>query len=132
MDTVPNRECLLVHRKQGLFLSVFVDDIKKKQNMARMWKKLMKHVDLDEPTSFLDHVHLGCTQRKCKPNESTLKEYRGMFQSRISAVTTEKTGWEKLTQRRLRGPATWKGMLKNALRDIANWQTKGQSSYTES
>ena len=40
----------------------------KKRNMAPMWKKLMKHVDLDEPTSFLDHVYLGCTQRECKPN----------------------------------------------------------------
>ena len=40
---VPNWECLLVHRKQGLFLSVYVDCIKmagKKQNiMAPMWKK---------------------------------------------------------------------------------------------
>ena len=25
------------------------------------WKILMKDVDLEEPTSFLDHVHLGCT-----------------------------------------------------------------------
>ena len=25
--------------------------------MAPMWKKLMKHVDLDEPTPFLDHVY---------------------------------------------------------------------------
>ena len=52
---VPNWECLFVHRKQGLFLSEKVDDIKKagkKQNMAPMWKKLMKNVDLDEPTSF--------------------------------------------------------------------------------
>ena len=23
-------------------------------------------VDLGEPTSFLDHVHLGCTQRQCE------------------------------------------------------------------
>ena len=28
-----------------------------KQNMAPMWKKLMKNVDLHEPTSFLDHVY---------------------------------------------------------------------------
>ena len=26
-----------------------------KQNMAPMWKKLMKLMDLGEPTSFLDH-----------------------------------------------------------------------------
>ena len=52
MKKVPNWECLFVHRKQGLFLSVHVDDIEmagKKHNMVR--KKLMKDVDLDEPTS---------------------------------------------------------------------------------
>ena len=41
----------------------------KKQNMVPMWKKLMQNVDLDEPTSFLDHVYLGCTQRERKLNE---------------------------------------------------------------
>ena len=30
----------------------------RKQSMILMWKKLMKLVDLGEPTSFLDHVHL--------------------------------------------------------------------------
>ena len=29
----------------------------KKQYMAPMWKKMMNNVDIDEPTSFLDHVH---------------------------------------------------------------------------
>ena len=28
VEKVPNSECLLLHRKQGLFLSVYVDDIK--------------------------------------------------------------------------------------------------------
>ena len=40
-EKVHNWECLFVHRKQGLFLSVYVDDIKmvgKKQNVAPMWK----------------------------------------------------------------------------------------------
>ena len=53
---------------KGLFLSVHVDDIElagKKQNMDPMWKLLNKEVDLEEPTSFLDHVYLGCTQRYC-------------------------------------------------------------------
>ena len=73
-----NWESLIVHRKQGLFLSVHVDDTKKagrkKQKMSPMWKTLMKLVDLGEPTSFLDHVHLGCTQRECKPNEIIIDE----------------------------------------------------------
>ena len=31
-----------------------------------MWKVLNKEVDLGEPTSFLDHVYLGCSHRKCE------------------------------------------------------------------
>ena len=62
---------LLEHGREKvvLFLSVYVDDIKlagKKQNIDPMWKVLNKEVDLGEPTSFLDHVYLGCTQRQCK------------------------------------------------------------------
>ena len=61
---------------QGLFLSVYVDSVKtagKKQKMAPMWKKLMKNVDLDEPTSVVDHEYLACTQRECKPNEALIE-----------------------------------------------------------
>ena len=58
-----------VSREKGLFLSVYVDDIKlagKTENIEPSWTILMKDVDLGEPTSFLDHVCLGCTQRECK------------------------------------------------------------------
>ena len=47
-EKVLNSKCLGVHRKQGCFLSVSVDDIKmagKKHNMTPMSKKLMKNVD---------------------------------------------------------------------------------------
>ena len=62
--------------KKGLFLSVYVDDIKlagKKQNLDPMWKLLNKEVDLGEPTSFLDHVYLGCTQRQCEISKDTMR-----------------------------------------------------------
>ena len=52
-EKVPNWECLFVHREKGLFLSVYVDDIKlagKKQNLDPMWKLPNKEVDLGEPT----------------------------------------------------------------------------------
>ena len=55
-EKIPNWECLFVHREKGLFLSVYVDDIKlagKKHNIDPMWKVLNKEVDLGEPTSFL-------------------------------------------------------------------------------
>ena len=56
----------------------------------------MKNVDLEEPTSFLDHENLGCTQRQCKSNEIIIEQYTKMFGSRISAGATEKLpGWEK-------------------------------------
>ena len=88
-----NWECLFVHRETGLFLSVFVGDIKlagKKQNIDPMWDVLNKEVDLGEPTSFLDHVYLGCTQRQCQTSKNTVVNYRTMFESRISAGATEK------------------------------------------
>ena len=70
-----------------------VDDIKlagEKQNIDPMWKVLNKEVDLGEPTSFLDHVYLGCTQRQCEISKDIVDNYRTMFESRISAGGTEK------------------------------------------
>ena len=83
-EEIPNWECLFVHREKGLFLSVYVDDINlagKKQNLDPMWKVLNKEVDLGEPTSFLDHVYLGCTQRQCEISKDIVDNYRTMFES---------------------------------------------------
>ena len=92
-EKVCNLECLFVHREKGLFFSVYVDDIKlagKKQNIDPMWKVLNKEVDLGEPTSFLGHVYLGCTQRQCETSKDIVDNYRTMLESRISAGATEK------------------------------------------
>ena len=80
-EKIPNWECLFVHREKGSFLSVYVDDIKlagKKQHLDPMWKLLNKEVDLGEPTSFLDHVYLGCTQRQCQK-----QRYCGQLQNHV-------------------------------------------------
>ena len=55
-----------------------------------MWKVLNQEVDLGEPTSFLDHVYLGCTQRQCEVSQNIVDNYRTIFESRLSAVGTEK------------------------------------------
>ena len=92
-EKFPNWECLFVHREKGLFLSVYVDDIRlagKKQNLDPMRKLLNKEVDLGEPTSFLDHVYLGCTQRQCEISKDIVDNYRTMFESRTSAGRLEK------------------------------------------
>ena len=79
---------------------MYVDDIKlagRKQNIDPMWKLLNKEVDLGDPTSFLHHVYLGCTQRECKANDCMINQKREMSESRISGTATEKLpGWEKL------------------------------------
>ena len=92
-EKVSNWECLFVHREKGLFLSVYVDDMKlaaKKQNIDPTRKVFNKEVDLGESTSFLDHVYLGCTQRQCEIRKDIIDNYRTMFESRISARATEK------------------------------------------
>ena len=80
---------------------MYVDDIKlagKKQNINPMWKLLNKEIDLGEPTSFVDHVYLGFSQRQCEISKDVVDNYRAMFESRISAGATEKIPcWENLT-----------------------------------
>ena len=64
-----------------------VDDIQlagKTENIEPTWKILMKDVDPGEPTSFLDHVHLGCTRKECQISNDIVVKYRDMFESRIS------------------------------------------------
>ena len=83
----------------------------------------MKIVDFDEPTSFLDHVYLGCT------NETIIEQNTKMFESRISEGATVKLpGGRNLTHKRWRGLTTWKDMLKNVLNDTVNWLTSKWSN----
>ena len=92
-EIVLNRECLFANREKRLSLSVYVDGLQldgQKQNLDPTWKILMKDVDLGEPTSFLDNIHLGCTQRECQRRKDIADNYRSMFESRISAELIEK------------------------------------------
>ena len=92
------------------------------QNVAPMWR-MIKNVDVDEPTSCLDHVYLGCSQRECKPNE-TIEQYKKTFESRLKSYQVGKN----LTRKEQRGPATWRDMLNNAWSGRLNWQTRKWSN----
>ena len=97
-----------------------MDDIKlaaKKQNINPMWKVLNKEVDLGEPTSFLDHEDLGCTQRQCEISQDIVDKYRPMFESRMSAGATEKLPCSENIVF-IRGLMTWKVMPRNVWNDI--------------
>ena len=124
-EKIPNWECLFLHREKGLFLCVYVDDIKlagKKQNLDPMWKLLNKEVDLGESTSFLDHVYLGCTQRQCEISKDIVDNYRTMFESRISAESREITIPSIFVF--LHGLMTWMVMQRSVWNDIVSWQTR--------
>ena len=72
---------------------MYEHDIKlagKKQNIDPLCKVLVKEVDLGEPTPFIDHVNLGCTQRDCQISKDIVDNYQNMFESRISAGAVEK------------------------------------------
>ena len=132
-EKIPNWECLFVHREKGLFLSVYVDDIKlagKKQNLDPIWKALNKEVDMGEPTSFLDHVYLGCTQRQCEISKDIADNYRTMFESRISAGRIEKLHTLKIFVF-LHGLMTWLVMQRCVWNDIVSWQTRRLSNSTK-
>ena len=122
-----------MHREKGLFLSVYVDDIKlagKKQNLDPMWKILNKEVDLGEPTSFLDHVYLGCTQRQCEIIKNTVDNYRTMFESRISAGRVEKLPFPQNLR-----ISSWSydmaGHAKKCVERYVSWQTRRLNNSTK-
>ena len=132
-EKVSDWECLFVYRVKGLFLSVYADDIKlagKKQNIHAMWKVLDKEVDLGEPTSFLCHVYLRCTQRHCEIGMEIVDNYRTMFESRISAGVTENYHARKIWVS-LCGPMTWKVMPRKVWNDVVSWQTRRLNNSTK-
>ena len=92
-EKIPNWEWLFVHHEKGLFLSVYVDDIKlagKKQNLDPMRKVLNKEVDLGEPPALLGHVTWDAFIDNAKLSKDIVDNFRTMFESRISAGGVEK------------------------------------------
>ena len=103
----------------------------KKQNLGPMWKLLNKEVDLGEPTSFLDHVYLGCTQRQCQTSKDIVDNYRTMFESRISAEGTEKLPFSGKYDVFLHGRMTWLVTQRSVWNDIVSWQARRLNNSTK-
>ena len=119
--------CSLTEKE--IYSCLCVDDIKtgwKEAEHQSNMKILMKDVDVGEPTSFLNHVYLGCTQRECQTSKDIVDNDRHMFDSKNF----------QFQRNRMRifphGPLTWKVMQRNAWNDVANWRTKQLDNYTKS
>ena len=93
----------------------------------------MKDVDVGEPTSFLDHVYLGCSHRECQINKDFVDNYRNMFESRISVGAKDKLSVSGKSDANI---SSWscdmEVMQRSAWKDIANWRTKQLNTYTKS
>ena len=81
-EKIPGWECLYVHRKERLFLSVYVDDFKmvgKSENLSAMWKKIRKDISLEPETELAENVYLGCNQREVQPELQLLEDKNTLF-----------------------------------------------------
>ena len=96
----------------------------KKQNINPTWKILMKDVDFGEPTSYLDHVYLGCTHRECQ-----ISKIQDFSWSYGQTASFREIGCEHFFTV-LRHGRSCKEM--SVWKDIANWRTRQLNSYTES
>ena len=78
---------------KGLFLSVYLDDIKlagKEQNISPTWKILMKDGWFGRTNIIPRPCIFGLHSRECQISKDIVDNYRNMFGSRISAGATEK------------------------------------------
>ena len=69
-EKIKGWESLYVHREKKLFLEIYVDDFHmagRKDNLAPMWAKLGRIIDLDPPVPFNGNTYLGCTQYDIDP-----------------------------------------------------------------
>ena len=83
----------------------------------------MEDVDLGEPTSFLDHVYLGCTLRDCQMaiilwRTTEICSNPGFLLEPKKNDRPELQGNLKQKQYFL-GPMTWKATQRNVWKDIA-------------
>ena len=86
-------ECFFVHREKGYsYLCMWITSnwLERSKTLIRCGKYSIKKLILGEPTSFLDHVYLGCTLRQCEISKDFVDNYRTMFETRICAGGTEK------------------------------------------
>ena len=90
----------------------------------------MKEVDLGEPTSFFDHVHLGCTQRQCEISKDIVDKYRTMLNREFQQEQLKKFHTRKIIVF-LRGPTRWKVITRNVWNDIVSWQTGRLNNSTK-
>ena len=96
-----------------------------------MWKVLNKEFDLGEPTSFLDHVYLGCTQRQCEISKDIVDNYRRHVRIANFCVGNRECFHSLKIFVFLHGRMTWWVMQRNVWNDIVSWETRRLDNSTK-
>ena len=93
----------------------------------------MKRVDLGEPTSFLDHVYLGCTQRQCENKQRYCGQLQKICLNPTSLMEQQKSYLilRNLAQTFPHCPTIRKVMQRSVWNDIANCRTKQLNNCTK-
>ena len=99
------------------------------QSSFLLKKVLHKEVELGDPTSFLDHVYLGCNQTHCETRKHIVDHYSITLEPKFPQEKRRNYhAWKPRTF--LHGPATWKVMPQSVWNDIANWRTQPLNNCT--
>ena len=132
-EKVSNWECLSVHREKGLFLSVYVDDIKlvgKKKTLVRCGKHSIKKPNWENQHLSLIMNTWGCSRSQCETSKDIVNNYRTMFESRISAGAIEKLPCSETLC-----ISSWscdmESHARNVWSDIVNWPTRRHNNSTK-
>ena len=70
------------HSQEQLFLSVYVDNVKmvgRTESVAPMWRKLRKHIDLEDSSLELHQLYLGCTHSVADNGEWVITDTSDFF-----------------------------------------------------
>lgn len=97
---VPSWECLYVHQKKQLFLSIYVDDFcmaGKRENIDKMWKLLGKHIVLDPPTPMNGGTYLGCSPYDIEAPMDAVKRTREAYLELTSSAKHLKYNAQQMT-----------------------------------
>ena len=90
---VPSWECLYVHPKKQLFLSIYVDDfcmVGKNETRQKMWNLLSKRIVLDPQVPMNGGTYLGCTQYDIEAPENIIKQTQEAYPELTSQTNLPK------------------------------------------
>ena len=133
-EKIPNWECLFVQREKGIFLSVYVDDIKlagKNRTLIRCGKYSIKK-------SIWENQHLSLIMYTWAALKDNVKQAKILWTITEPCLNPE-FPWGELKNYHarkicvsLRGPTIWKVMKRNVRNDVVSWQTGRLNNSTKS